>query len=197
MSAQQYRLIVDGELGARYASAFEGMAISAHDGMTEITGSVVDQSHLQGLIGRIADLGLRLRSITPLDTTPQNAPLPRAGPAGAHSNRAAANAGHSSSPSPMPTRTNATTKPSSTRSAPAGSSLKLDCDHGGSRRSERQSAGHAPDAITRAITEHPITRVIMVPRSATRSYRQACCGSNVRPSSRDGGLGDPSVEEPR
>ena len=68
MSSQQYRLVVDGELGARYASAFEGMTISAHHGMTEITGSIIDQSHLQGLLERIASLGLKLRSLTPLDT---------------------------------------------------------------------------------------------------------------------------------
>lgn len=68
MSLQQYRVVVDGELGPRYASAFEGMTISAHDGMTDITGSIIDQSHLQGLLERVAGLGLRLRSVTPLDT---------------------------------------------------------------------------------------------------------------------------------
>jgi hypothetical protein len=68
MSARDYRLVVEGELGARYASAFEGMTVSAHDGMTEIAGSIIDQSHLQGLIERVASLGLTLRSITPLDT---------------------------------------------------------------------------------------------------------------------------------
>jgi hypothetical protein len=67
MPAQRYRVVVDGELGARYASAFEGMTISAHDGMTEITGPVIDQSHLQGLLGRIGGLGLRLRTVTQLD----------------------------------------------------------------------------------------------------------------------------------
>jgi hypothetical protein len=67
MSAQRYRLVVEGELGSRYASAFEGLTVSAHDGMTEITGSIIDQSHLQGLLERIAGLGLRLRSVTPLD----------------------------------------------------------------------------------------------------------------------------------
>jgi len=67
MSSQQYSLVVDGELGARYASAFEGMTISAHDGMTEITGPVIDQSQLHGMLERIAGLGLRLRSVTPLD----------------------------------------------------------------------------------------------------------------------------------
>jgi hypothetical protein len=68
MTAHQYRLVVEGELGKRYVSAFEGMTVSAHNGMTEITGPVVDQSQLQGLIGRIAALGLTLRSITSLDS---------------------------------------------------------------------------------------------------------------------------------
>jgi hypothetical protein len=54
------RLIVDGELGARYASALEGMSISANDGLTEINGRVIDSSRLLGLIERIAGLGLTL-----------------------------------------------------------------------------------------------------------------------------------------
>ena len=66
MSPQVYRLVVNGELGPRYASAFRGMTISTGDGKTEITGVVIDQSHLQGLLERIASLGLRLYSITPL-----------------------------------------------------------------------------------------------------------------------------------
>ena len=44
------------------------MAISAHDGMTEITGEIIDPSHLQGLLDRIGGLGLTLHSVTPLDT---------------------------------------------------------------------------------------------------------------------------------
>jgi hypothetical protein len=67
MSAHRYRVVVDGELGARYASAFEGMTISAHDGMTEMTGAIIDPAHLQGLLERIAGLGLTLHSVTPLD----------------------------------------------------------------------------------------------------------------------------------
>jgi len=67
MSVDRYRIVVEGELGARYASAFEGMTISAHDGMTEMTGSIIDQSHLHGLLDRIAALGLRLHSLTPLE----------------------------------------------------------------------------------------------------------------------------------
>ena len=60
MSPPRYRLVVKGELGPRYASAFDGMTIHAHDGETDITGPIIDQSHLQGLIERIASLGLTL-----------------------------------------------------------------------------------------------------------------------------------------
>jgi hypothetical protein len=67
MSSHRYCLIVDGELGRRYAAAFEGMAISAHDGLTEIEGPVIDSSQLLGLLERIAGLGLTLRSLTRLE----------------------------------------------------------------------------------------------------------------------------------
>jgi hypothetical protein len=67
MSSQVYRVVVNGELGPRYASAFEGMTVSAASGKTEITGTIIDQSHLQGLLERISSLGLTLYSVTPLD----------------------------------------------------------------------------------------------------------------------------------
>jgi len=67
MSPQVYRVVVNGELGPRYASAFEGMTISAASGKTEITGTIMDQSHLLGLLERISGLGLKLHSVTPLD----------------------------------------------------------------------------------------------------------------------------------
>ena len=43
------------------------MTIRAHDGETDITGPVIDQSHLHALLERIASLGLELRSLTPLE----------------------------------------------------------------------------------------------------------------------------------
>jgi hypothetical protein len=67
MSPQVYRLVVNGELGPRYASAFDGMTISTRAGKTEITGAIIDQSHLQGLLERVSSLGLTLYSVTPLD----------------------------------------------------------------------------------------------------------------------------------
>jgi len=80
MSNQDYRVVVKGELGPRYASAFEGMTISAHDGITEMTGSIIDPAHLQGLLERVAGLGLTLHSVTPIETedadAPSSEPLP-------------------------------------------------------------------------------------------------------------------------
>jgi hypothetical protein len=68
MSPARYRIVIEGELGPRYASAFDGMTVRADNGETEITGPIIDQSHLQGLLERIAGLGLRLHSLTPLET---------------------------------------------------------------------------------------------------------------------------------
>ena len=46
------------------------MTVSAGGGRTAITGTIIDPSHLQGLLERIAGLGLTLHSVTPLDTEP-------------------------------------------------------------------------------------------------------------------------------
>ncbi len=76
MSAHRYRVVVDGELGPRYESAFDGMTLSAHDGRTEITGPIVDPSHLHGLLDRIAGLGLTVHSLTPLGSEGAEADAP-------------------------------------------------------------------------------------------------------------------------
>jgi hypothetical protein len=58
-----YQIVVRDELSQRYATAFEGMALEAGDGLTTITGPVVDQAHLHGLLDRVRDLGLELVSV--------------------------------------------------------------------------------------------------------------------------------------
>ena len=68
MPSHHYRLVVEGELGPRYASAFDGMTLLAHDGRTDIVGPIVDPAHLHGLLERIAGLGLTVQSLNPLDT---------------------------------------------------------------------------------------------------------------------------------
>ena len=83
MSAPRYRIVIVGELGPRYACAFDGMTVHAHDGETEVTGPIIDPSHLQGLLERIASLGLTLHSLTPLETeNGESDPQPHPPPAG-------------------------------------------------------------------------------------------------------------------
>ena len=61
-----YRIVVWGELTGRFAGAFEGMKLEAESGQTTITGQVVDQSHLHGILNRISGLGLSLVSVEAL-----------------------------------------------------------------------------------------------------------------------------------
>jgi hypothetical protein len=61
-----YRIVVRGELSDRYAVAFEGMQMQAKDGQTILTGEVIDDSHLHGIIDRIGALGLELVSVQAL-----------------------------------------------------------------------------------------------------------------------------------
>lgn len=67
MASTRYRVVVEGELGPRYASAFEGMDIECHEGTTTLVGDVTDQAHLQGILDRISRFGLKLVSVTPAD----------------------------------------------------------------------------------------------------------------------------------
>ena len=61
-----YRIVVRGELSDRYTVAFEGMQMQAKEGQTILTGEVVDQPHLHGILNRIGALGLRLLSVQEL-----------------------------------------------------------------------------------------------------------------------------------
>lgn len=58
-----YRLIVRGELGARFAYLFEGMQMERVTGTTVLTGPVRDRAQLHGFIERIEELGLELVSV--------------------------------------------------------------------------------------------------------------------------------------
>jgi hypothetical protein len=63
MGPKRYRIVVGGELSRCFAPAFEGMTVECAGGQTVITGAVLDQSHLHGLLGRIGELGLDLVSV--------------------------------------------------------------------------------------------------------------------------------------
>ena len=62
-----YRIVVEGELSDRFIATFAEMHLERDRGETALTGDVRDQAHLQGLLSRIADLRLALRSVTPID----------------------------------------------------------------------------------------------------------------------------------
>ena len=65
VKAGDYRIVVEGELGPRYAAAFDSMQLDAHDGITEIAGRIEDQAQLRGLLDEVSELGLSLVSVTP------------------------------------------------------------------------------------------------------------------------------------
>jgi hypothetical protein len=58
-----YRVVVRSELGERYAAAFEGMEMETKDGVTVLTGRIIDQPQLYGILDRLGGLGLELLSV--------------------------------------------------------------------------------------------------------------------------------------
>jgi len=63
---QHYEIRVNGRLSPRWSAWFDGMGITTDaDGITVISGPVVDQSALHGLIQKLRDAGIPLVSITP------------------------------------------------------------------------------------------------------------------------------------
>lgn len=70
-----YRIRITGHLDARWAEWFEGLTITLDGGDTLITGPIVDQAALHGLLKRVRDLGMPLVSVSPVESGPR----PRAG----------------------------------------------------------------------------------------------------------------------
>ena len=61
-----YRIVVRSELSETYAVAFEGMEMETKDGVTVLTGKIIDQPQLFGILDRINGLGLELLSVEAL-----------------------------------------------------------------------------------------------------------------------------------
>ena len=63
----QYEIRVKGHLGHRWAAWFDGLSLTAlDDGTTVISGPVVDQAALHGLLHKLRDVGVPLISLTQL-----------------------------------------------------------------------------------------------------------------------------------
>jgi hypothetical protein len=66
-----YEIRVKGHLGSDWADWFEGFAITLEgDGDTLLTGPIVDQAALFGLLKKVRDLGIPLVSVNCVQTGP-------------------------------------------------------------------------------------------------------------------------------
>jgi hypothetical protein len=79
-----YQIRITGQLGSRWADWFEGLTITLDGGDTLITGTVVDQAALRGLLKRMRDLGMPLVLVSPIESGP---PTLATGPSGQLSTR--------------------------------------------------------------------------------------------------------------
>ncbi len=62
-----FQIRIKGHLGHEWTDWFEGLTITLEeDGDTLLTGPVVDQAALHGLLRKVRDLGLPLVSVSPL-----------------------------------------------------------------------------------------------------------------------------------
>ena len=66
-----YQIRIKGHLGTQWTDWFEGLTITLEDnGDTLLTGPVVDQAALHGLLRRVRNLGMPLVSVSPLEPGP-------------------------------------------------------------------------------------------------------------------------------
>jgi hypothetical protein len=66
-----YEIRLKGHLDGRWAERFEGLTITLEEnGDTLLTGPVIDQAALHGLLKKVRDLGMPLVSVSPGETGP-------------------------------------------------------------------------------------------------------------------------------
>ena len=66
-----YEIRLKGHLDARWANQFAGLTITLEeDGDMLLTGPVVDQAALHGLLKKVRDLGMPLVSVSPVEPGP-------------------------------------------------------------------------------------------------------------------------------
>ena len=66
-----YQIRLKGHLGSEWTDWFGGLAVTLEeDGDTLLTGPVIDQAALHGLLKRVRDLGMPLVSVSPVEPGP-------------------------------------------------------------------------------------------------------------------------------
>lgn len=69
-----YEIRIKGHLDSRWADRFEGLTITLEEnGDTLLTGPVIDQAALHGLLKKVRDLGMPLISVSPVEPGPADA----------------------------------------------------------------------------------------------------------------------------
>ena len=68
-----YQIRIEGHLGQQWIDWFDGLAITLEeDGDTLLTGPVIDQAALHGLLKKVRDLGMSLISISRVQSNETN-----------------------------------------------------------------------------------------------------------------------------
>ncbi len=63
-----YQIRLKGHLGGQWTDWFDGLTITLEeDGDTLLTGPVIDQAALHGLLKKVRDLGMPLASVSPIE----------------------------------------------------------------------------------------------------------------------------------
>jgi len=63
-----YKIRIKGHLDREWTDWFEGLTITLEeDGTTLLTGTVIDQAALHGLLKKVRDLGMPLLSVCPVE----------------------------------------------------------------------------------------------------------------------------------
>jgi hypothetical protein len=65
-----YQIRTEGQLGPQWTDWFEGLTVTLENGETLLTGPVIDQAALYGLLKKVRDLGLPLVSVNRVQSRP-------------------------------------------------------------------------------------------------------------------------------
>jgi hypothetical protein len=68
-----YQIKIKGHLGRHWVDRFDGLTITLEeDGNTLLTGPVIDQAALHGILRTVRDIGMSLLSVNSIESGPQD-----------------------------------------------------------------------------------------------------------------------------